>query len=41
MTKTLMQPTSRLICLGGARALTNAPIGQKDFEAEPPERYLV
>jgi hypothetical protein len=41
MTKTLVQPTSRLICFGGARALTNAPGGSKQLEIEPPDRYQV
>lgn len=28
-------PTSRLICFGSARALTNAPVGEDEIEDDP------
>ena len=35
MSKHLASPLSRLICFGGARALTNAGIGDDQVEEDP------
>ena len=35
MSKHLSVLASRLICLGGARALTNAPVGEDELEDDP------
>jgi hypothetical protein len=39
MSKHLETPTTRLICFGGARALTNAPSGSKLVEDDIPNFY--
>lgn len=40
MTKTLTQPDTRLICLGGARASTNSPGGEQELEPDFIQRYV-
>ena len=39
MSKTLTLPAVRLVCFGGARALTNSPTGQFDPEEIPVDLY--
>jgi hypothetical protein len=39
MSKLLLTPASRLICFGGARALTNSPAGERVFEDDPVIKY--
>lgn len=39
MSKHVALPTSRLICLGGAKACTNSPIGEKFQEDDLVDYY--
>jgi hypothetical protein len=40
MSKHLQLTESRLVCLGGARACTNAPGGKQELEPDFIQRYV-